>query len=122
MEDVIHKTDLLSLLINRIPESREELMGLPQETSIYVTLHLLSEITAKLAHHHKFRALKRCLSAAEEVLVTGDQQVSNAFCTVYMYQLSLVIGKRNADSELIHRLLPYGLRTEYQRQLRAGLA
>ncbi|QMW00343.1 DUF7674 family protein [Spirosoma foliorum] len=122
MEDVIHKTELLSLLINRLPESREEFMGLPQETSIHVTLHLLSEVTVKLAHQHKHLALERCLLTAEEVLINGDKQVSDAFCTVYMYQLSMLMRHRDADSELIHRLLPYGLRTEYQRQLTAGLS
>lgn len=120
MEDVIHKTDLLNLLINRIPERRAEFMVLPQETSIYVTLNMFCEITAELAHQHKFRALKRCLLTAEDVLLAGDKQVSNAVCSVYVYRLAMLMDKRDADSDVIHHLLPHALRTEYQRQLNTG--
>ena len=120
MEDVIHKTDLLNLLINRIPERRAEFMILPQETSIYVTLNMFCEVTAELAHQHKFRALKRCLLTAEEVLLAGDKQVSNAVCSVYIYRLAMLMDKRDADSDIIHHLLPRALRTEYQRQLNTG--
>lgn len=95
-------------------------MVLPQETSIYVTLHMFCEVTAELAHQHKFRAVKRCLLTAEEVLLAGDKQVSNALCSVYIYRLAMLMDKRDADSDVIHHLLPQALRTEYRRQLNTG--
>ncbi|MCK8492606.1 hypothetical protein M0L20_12135 [Spirosoma sp. RP8] len=119
MNDVISKADLLNLLINRIPEARREFMCLPRETSIYTTLHKLCEVTSVLAHQNKFRAVKRCLLAAEELLKDGDKHISNAVCTVFIYRLAMLMDKRDDRSEVIHYLLPRSLRTEYHRQLNA---
>ncbi|NEU69152.1 DUF7674 family protein [Spirosoma agri] len=121
MNDVISKTDLLNVLINRIPEARQDFMVLPRETGVYTVLHKLCEVTSVLAYQNKFRAVKRCLLAAEELLKEGDKQVSNAVCTVYVFRLSMLLDKRDARSEVIHYLLPRALRTEYHRQLHTCL-
>ncbi|QIP12356.1 hypothetical protein G8759_06805 [Spirosoma aureum] len=121
MNDVISKSDLLNLLINRIPEARQEFMVLPNETSVYTILHKLCEVTSLLAHQNKFRALKRCLLAAEELLKDGDKQVSNAVCSVYIYRLAMLMDKRDTRADIIHYLLPRALRTEYHRQLNTCL-
>ena len=73
MHDVISKTDLLNVLIDRIPEARQEFIVLPCETGVHTILHKLCEITSVLAYQNKFRAVKRCLLAAEDLLKEGDK-------------------------------------------------
>lgn len=119
MEISIDQTDLRTFLADRIPEARLELMALPGGVSVYATLNKLYEITSIYAHQYKFKVVKRCLQAAEELLLEEDKRVSNAVCTIYVYRLAMLMDKRDARAEVIHYLLPRALRTEYQRQLSA---
>ncbi len=117
METSIDQSGLRSLLLNRIPEARKEFMALPCEVSVYTTLHKLYEVTSVLAHQNKFRAVKRCLLVAEELLLEGDKKISNAVCTIYVFHLGMLLDKRDSRAEVIHYLMPRALRAEYHRQL-----
>ena len=117
METIIDPSSLRSLLIEQIPEARKELGALPGEASVYTTLHKLYEVTSVLAHQNRFKAVKRCLLAAEDLLLHAESKISNAVCTIYVYQLAMLLDKRDARAEVIHYLLPRALRAEYRRQL-----
>lgn len=119
METTIDQTDLRVFLASRIPEARPELMTLPGGVSLHATLNKLYEITSILAHQNRFKAVRRCLQTAEELLLEEDKRISNAVCSIYIYRLSMLLDKRDARAEVIHYLLPRGIRTEYQRQLTA---
>lgn len=121
METSIDQTSLRCFLADRIPEARQEFMALPGEASIYTTLYKLYDVTSVLAHQNKFKAVKRCLLVAEELLLEGEKRISNAVCTIYIYRLALLLDKRDARAEVIHYLLPRGIRAEYQRQLNTCL-
>jgi hypothetical protein len=121
MEISIDQTDLRRFLADSIPEARQEFMALPGEASIYTTLYKLYDVTSVLAHQNKFKAVKRCLLVAEELLLGGEKRISNAVCTIYIYRLALLLDKRDARAEVIHYLLPRGIRTEYQRQVNTCL-
>lgn len=105
--------------MERIPEARQELMALPRESSIYTTLNKLYELTAIFAYQNKFKVVKRCLLAAEELFMNEDKRVSNAVCTVFIYRLTALLDKRDAQADVIHYLLPLGIRRECLRQLYA---
>lgn len=117
METIIDQTNLRSLLAEQIPEARTEFGALPGEASIYTTLHKLYEVTSVLAHQNRFKAVKRCLLVAEELLTHTEPKISNAVCTIYIYHLSKLLAKRDARAEVIAYLLPQALRAEYRRQL-----
>lgn len=115
MKNEISRNELLDLLADRIPEARREFSLLPDQISVSTILDKLFDVTAILISQHKFRAVKRCLLAAEDLLKNGDDQVSAAVSSVYMYRLATLLYKRDAQSEFIHFLLPHGLRTEFHR-------
>lgn len=121
METVIDKNCLRNLLIEQIPEARNEFGALPDEASVYTTLHKLYEVTSILAHQNRFKAVKHCLLAAEELLTHAEPNISNAVCTIYIYYLSMLLDKRDSRAEVIHYLLPSALRAEYRRQLTISL-
>lgn len=115
MKNEISRNELLDLLADRIPEARREFSLLPDQISVSTILDKLFDVTAILISQHKFRAVKRCLLAAEDLLKNGDDQVRTGVSTVYMYRLATLLYKRDAQSEFIHFLLPHGLRTEFHR-------
>lgn len=117
METSIDQMSLRLLLANRIPEASKEFMALPGEASIYTTVNKLFEVTSILAHQNKFKAVKRCMQVAEELLLEGDKRISNAVCTIYVFRMGMLLDKRDARAEVIHYLIPRALRAEYQRQL-----
>lgn len=117
MNTSISKHNLLAILADRIPEARTEFLNLPSESSVHTVLHKLCEVTSILAHQNKFKAVKRCLLVAEDILKEGDKYVSNALCTIYIYRLAMLMDKRDAKAEVIHYLLPNALRSEYHRQI-----
>lgn len=121
METIVDKTNLRSLLVAQIPEAGRELMALPGEASVYTILHKLAEATSILAHQSKFRAVKRCLMAADTLLLEGDKSVSTAVCTVYVHYLAILLDQRDARAEVILYMLPRTLRAEYNRQINACL-
>ncbi|QMW00331.1 DUF7674 family protein [Spirosoma foliorum] len=121
METIIDQSCLRSLLIEQIPEARNEFGALPGEASVYTTLHKLCEVTSVLAHQNRFKAVKHCLLAAEELLTHAEPKISNAVCTIYVYYISLLLDKRDSRAEVIHYMLPLALRTEYRRQLTTSL-
>lgn len=122
METSIDQPNLRCLLADRIPEARNEFMALSSQAGVNTIFYMLYEVTAELAHQYKFRAVKRCLEVAEELLITGDQPISNAVRSIYIVQLAKLLDKRKASSELIHYLLPRALRAEYRRQLSTCLS
>lgn len=115
MKNEISRNELIDLLANRIPEARREFIGLPDQLNVATIVDKLFDVTAVLINQHKFRAVKRCLLAAEDLLKDGDYQVSTVVSTVYMYRLATLLYKRDAQSEFLHFLLPPGLRTEFHR-------
>jgi len=121
MEALIDQTSLRSLLAEQIPEARDEFGALPCEVSIYTTLHKLYEVTSILAHQNRFKAVKRCLLVAEELLLHAEPRISNAVCTIYVHYLSYLLDKRDDRAEVIHYLLPRALRAEYHRQINSSL-
>ncbi len=104
-------------MAERIPEARMDFLSLPGGHSVYSALDKLYEVTAILAHQNKYKAVKRCLQLAEELLLKGDKRISNAVCSIYVFRLSMLLDKRDPRAEVIHYLLPRTLRAEYQRQL-----
>lgn len=121
MRITIDQTNLRQVLAEQIPEAGTTFKALPGGTSVFVTLHKLYEVTSVLAHQNRFKAVKHCLLAAEDLLLHAEPRISNAVCTVYVFQLSRLLDKRDARSEVIHYLLPKALRTEYRRQLASCL-
>lgn len=115
MKNEISRDEVLELLVNQIPEARRDLMLLPDQLSVSAVINKFFEVTVMLINQHKFRAVKRCLLAAEELLRDGDQQVSGAVSTIYMYRLATLLYKGDAQAAFIHFLLPHGLRTEFHR-------
>ena len=116
METIIDQTNLRSLLTEHISEARKEFGALPGEASVYTTLHKLYEVTSVLAHQNQFKAVKRCLLVAEALLTHAEPSISHAVCTIYVYHLGRLLGKRDARAEIIDYLLPQALRAEYRRQ------
>ncbi len=121
METITDQSCLRSLLIEQIPEARTEFGALPEEASVYTTLHKLCEVTSVLAHQNRFKAVKHCLLAAEELLTHAEPKISHAVCTIYIYYISMLLDKRDPRAEVIRYILPLALRTEYRRQLSTSL-
>ena len=120
METIIDQTHLRSLLTEQIPEARKEFEALPGEASVYTTLHKLYEVTSVLAHQNRFKAVRRCLLVAEELLTRAEPIISEAVCTIYIYHLGKLLAKRDARAEVIAYLLPQALRAQYRHQLSAA--
>ncbi|GAB3569522.1 hypothetical protein GCM10027578_24050 [Spirosoma luteolum] len=115
------QSTLRAWLAARIPEAETNFMALSDNVSLYITLYKLFEVTDELARQHRFRAVKRCLLAAESLLLSDNRRCSNAVCTIYVYHLSMVLDTRDNRAEVIHYLMPPGLQAEYHRQLAASL-
>ena len=113
MKSTISQDNLLSLLANRIPEAQREFSLLSDDITLANILNKVFDVTDLLISQHKFRAVKRCLLAVEELLLNGNQAIRNAVRNVYMYRLATLLYQRDAQSELIHFLLPPTLRREY---------
>lgn len=121
METIIGPTNLRCLLADRIPEVRNEFMDLPEDASMFTTLQKLYEVTRILLYQNRFKAVKRCLLTAEELLTEGDKELSNAVCTIYVYYLGKLLDKRDSRAEVVRYLMPRALRMEYCRQLTSSL-
>jgi hypothetical protein len=117
MEIVINQTNLRSLLIEQIPEAKKEFRILPGEASVYTTLHKLYEVTSILAHQNQFKAVKRCLLVAEELLLHAEPAIKNAVSNVFLVYLGRLLDKKDSRAEVLNYLLPRALRAEYRRQL-----
>lgn len=115
MKNQISRDELLEWLANQIPEARRDFTLLPDQISTPTIINKLFDVTVALVNQHKFKAVKRCLLAADELLKDGDQQVSRAVSTIYMYRLATLLYRKDAQSAFIHFLLPHGLRTEFHR-------
>lgn len=113
MKNEISRDELLELLAHQIPEARRDFMLLPDQINVATVIDKLFDVTVVLLNQHRFRAVKRCLLAAEDLLKNGDDQVRAAVGSVYMHRLATLLYKRDAQSEFIHFLLPCGLRTEF---------
>ncbi|PRY28626.1 hypothetical protein CLV58_12843 [Spirosoma oryzae] len=117
MDTTIDQTNLRQVLADQIPEAGNTFNALPGGTSVFATLHKLYEVTSVLAHQNRFRAVKHCLLAAEDILLHAEPRISNALCTVYIVQLSRLLDKRDSRSDVIRYMLPRAIKTEYCRQL-----
>lgn len=55
--------------------------SLPDQINLSAILDKLFDVTTPLLNQHKFRAVKRCLFMAEELLLEGDKKASNTVCS-----------------------------------------
>ncbi|MFD1141790.1 hypothetical protein ACFQ4C_11755 [Larkinella insperata] len=121
MEIVIQKTELINFLVNQIPEAQQEFTSLSSQASDCTIAHKLAEVTTILLYQNRFRAVKHCLLAAEELLLHGGVAIKTFIGSVYIHRISVLIDRADNRAEMLEYLLPRDLRSEYNRQLKTCL-
>ncbi|MFD1143714.1 hypothetical protein ACFQ4C_21475 [Larkinella insperata] len=115
MNHEISSETLLALLADRFPEARQDFQQMPEQTSVTAILSTLFDVTATLISQHKSKAVQQCLRIADELLTHGDAQIRTAVSGLYLYRLSTVLYKKDAQSRFVFLVLPVGLRSEFAR-------
>lgn len=121
MEAIIQKPDLIHFLVSQIPEAQQDFTALPAQASDCTIAHKLAEVTTLLLYQNRFRAVKHCLLAADELLLHGDTAIQTFIASVYIHRLSVLIDRADNRAEMLDYLLPRHLRSEYNRQLKSCL-
>lgn len=75
----------------------------------------LTEVTVLLINQNRFRGIKHCLLAAEELLPSGQNNLNCFIRSVYVYRLGQLIDRYPNRAEVLLNLLPRLIRAEYTR-------
>lgn len=73
-----------------------------------------AEITKNLIRKGNIIRVKKCLSVAEQLLITGNSETKNVITNIYLFSVSSFIEIHNCS---IANLFPQTLRKEYIRQI-----
>ncbi|GAB3925140.1 DUF7674 family protein [Larkinella terrae] len=121
MESILEKPELIDFLVKLIPEAHQDFESLPAEVSDCAIAHKLAEVTTLLLDQNRFRAVKHCLLAADELLLHGSEAIKTFINSVYIHRLTVLIDRADNRAEMLEYLLPHQLRIEYLRQLNTCL-
>lgn len=73
-----------------------------------------AEITKNLIRKGNILRVKKCLSVAEQLLVTGNVETKNVISNIYVFSVSTFMEMHNCS---IANLFPQSLRKEYISQI-----
>jgi len=76
-----------------------------------------AEITKNLIRKGNILRVKKCLSVAEQLLITGNTETKNVISNVYVFSVSTFMEMHNCS---IANLFPQSLRKEYIAQVNAS--
>jgi hypothetical protein len=76
-----------------------------------------AEITKNFIRKGNILRVKKCLSVAEQLLVTGNTETKNVISNIYVFSVSTFMEMHNCS---IAKLFPQSLRKEYIAQVNAS--
>lgn len=76
-----------------------------------------AEITKTLIRKGNILRVKKCLSVAEQLLITGNTETKNVISNIYVFSVSTFMEMHNCS---IANLFPQSLRKEYISQVNAS--
>jgi hypothetical protein len=114
---MIHDSEILDLLGNKIPDINPELEKLPNTGNVYKTIQCFADFTKELIGSGNLQAAKNCMNLAEEMLSEGNNLVKNAIENVFLHTLSPVLDISDSVGLHIKTMLKGSLRKEYMRQV-----
>ena len=114
---MIHESEVLDLLGNKIPEINSALEKLPSTGNVYKTIQCFADFTKQLVGAGNIQGVKHCINLAEELLEEGNYKVKNAIENVFLFTLSPVLDLGDAAGAALHKMLKGSLKKEYNRQV-----
>ncbi|MEN9908652.1 MAG: hypothetical protein RLZZ540_1801 [Bacteroidota bacterium] len=76
-----------------------------------------AEITKSLIRKGNIIRVKKCLSVAEQLLITGNTETKNVISNIYLFSVTTFMEIHNCS---IANLFPQTLRKEYIKQINAS--
>jgi len=117
---MIHESEVLDLLGNKVPDINPELEKLPNAGNVYKTIQCFADFTKQLIGLGNLEAVRHCINLAEEMLEEGNSTVKNAIENVYLHSLSPILDLGDALGFSIQKMLKGSMRKEYRRQVSKG--
>ncbi len=114
---MIHESEVLDLLGNKIPDINPELEKLATTGNVYKTIQCFADFTRNLIGAGNLQAVKGCINLAEEMLEHGNNTVKNAIENVFLFTLAPVIDLGDQVGITLKKMLKGDLRKEYSRQV-----
>jgi hypothetical protein len=114
---MIHESEVIDLLGNKLPAINPELEKLGNKGNVYKTVQCFADFTRQLIGNGNLKAVKHCVNLAEELLEKGNSTVQNAIENVFLHTLSPVLDLGDTVGNALKDMLKGDLRKEYQRRV-----
>jgi len=86
------------------------------KSGVYKQMQKFADLTITMVLKGNMTRAKKCLDAADSLLVNGNYQTRNAISNVYLYSVSAVLELHHYN---LQQLFPRHLQAEYVRQINA---
>ena len=83
------------------------------KAGIYKQMQKFADLTITMVLQGNMIRAKKCINAAENLLVNGNDQTKNAISNVYLYSVSSVLELHHYN---LQKMFPSNLRAEYIKQ------
>jgi hypothetical protein len=114
---MLHESEVLNLLGNKLPAINPELEKLGNKGNVYKTIQCFADFTRSLIGSGNLKAVHHCMNLAEEMLQKGNTTVQNAIENVFLHTLSPVLDLGDTVGNSLKNMLKGSLRTEYLRRV-----
>ena len=111
---VISGADVKEILEANVPDLKIESST---EGNVFKIIDGFAGYTIDLIKKGNLSAIKKCFSAAEQMLADGSSEVKNAIENVYVFSITIFFDMAHAVSKQVKELLPAHLMEEYHKQV-----
>jgi flagellin-specific chaperone FliS len=84
--------------------------------NIYKQAQRFADVTKELIATGNMNRARKCLQKAEDIFISGSEEVQNAISNIYLYSVSCFMETHHCN---IKSLLPSNLQNEYYKQVNA---